>query len=741
MNKREQPSYDNLTFEYHASVGDIEESKLRDDLWTEIAPGDQIKAEFMNLKYWKRSYQRNYRKCGGKNLRCFPYCKPVHLSTTFCGDSVKLFLQVHQTNAGTEKSSYCAFAEFSPVEASGSSLTVGQVVSESAVLKRVSARREEVTWWPGMTTTSELPTLKTGKNDEGQAGIAALSVAELSQGAILEFNQERRAWHYGYVAGKTSKSIKHCFRVYVLSTNSVEKDSFRCEAIFTSPAFELYGRKSKSSRRDKEADATCEGREDSHLSFDSISESFDSDSFDFDFDGTEVLSSLNDLDQHLEVFDVANTPSISRKRSFLDYEEGSVDDKMSVSVQSLPAVLKKPRSESRVSALDSFLDDYDTPLLDELNEVPFTSKRAYPPQFSVHAPAEVHGNYLQSQPQFSSGLSRCASAPQMRPKMKVNKGVNIFQLNDPRRQEHFAASMRADQEEVTLVLLLFKEITHNKSNDKFINIITKFLLSENETLSEVIHSSIKETLSLRANQPTNWRNASLSVLKSCYKFLETNFPPFRTFCAKKRRTSFTEQLDDDEVEGILATLVKYQYGYVPRESLPESQGTKELSYDMLNFMGCFRGRWMQEAGSKETLSRFYTEAGIPEALASCVAGMEWSMTMEFESDINTLVVKRKDKLFCSGMVRYVFDGRVRRWTLSNPFLSETYNIKEYDTSLDLTQGQIMTNYYLQKHLKFTKLMQVVNGVLEVKMMFCERQQNGTWVERNSAKVFARRGNQ
>lgn len=770
---------------------------------------DEFTGAFLHLDKWKSSYQRNYRKCGGKNLRCFPYCKPVHLSTTFCGDSVKVQLKMSPFRTETMgNKTFCAFAEFVPLMPSllamrsmptmtspsqlartkslgqmghfgrQTALVVGQAIPKDVVHQRVTAVKEQVTWWPGVEATSS--DSQSPRSRSSQASLfTEFTIDQLREGSVVEFNREQRAWHYGYISGKTSKNVKHVLKVYVLAAEEQE-DMYKCVAVFNSPEFQLYGRKSKSSKKEIERRDSAQAsvtldtsfelsgslnpadpRDDTQVSLDSFSESFDSESFDFDFDGTEVVNSMNDLDQHLE--ELAIPPiggGLSRKRSFLDYGRESVDavDDASVSAQSMPGGLKKQRSMRtmrKVSALDNFLDEFDSPLGDNLVDVEVesnatnesssplsrTSSNLQPVRFSKLSICEnPRENQLRAQAQFgSSGLSRCASAPQMRPKKKLSNNLNIFQLNDPRKQAEAPSQKKLEEENVQLVLLLFKEITQNKTNDKFINIITKFLLSENETLTEVIHSSIKETLANRAADSTNWRAASLCVLKSCYRFLETNFPPFRTFCSKNRNSSLASQLSKQEVEQIMNTLVKYQYGYVPRELLPVAC-EKDTSFDFMNFMGCFRGRWVQEEGSKANLTEFYKKAGIPAALADAVAGMEWSMTAEFESDISTLVVKRKDKLFCSGMARYIYDGQVRPWTLSNPFLSEKYNVKQYDACLDIPHGEIIINYYLQKSAKITKVMRVVGGVLEINFIFCQKRTNGTWVECCSTKAFAKRSN-
>ena len=58
-----------------------------------------------NFHPFKEKYQRNNKKGGQKNLRCFPHCRNGrHVSSGFCGDSIKVHVAVTRVTESGGKS-------------------------------------------------------------------------------------------------------------------------------------------------------------------------------------------------------------------------------------------------------------------------------------------------------------------------------------------------------------------------------------------------------------------------------------------------------------------------------------------------------------------------------------------------------------------------------------------------------------------------------------------------------------
>ncbi|OQS00656.1 hypothetical protein ACHHYP_02883 [Achlya hypogyna] len=141
----------------------------------------------------RRCYQRNNRKGGQKNLRCFPNCcAGVHASTGYCGGPIVVHL-THPSLPATGADDYLLVAEFCPV-VNGTpegSLRDGDV-------------------WP---LSKAVAMAEKEKNP----------LLPLFQGAPMEgtpqsycFNASKKGWHYGFVSNKHVSEMHHVLMVYLL---------------------------------------------------------------------------------------------------------------------------------------------------------------------------------------------------------------------------------------------------------------------------------------------------------------------------------------------------------------------------------------------------------------------------------------------------------------------------------------------------------------------------------------------
>lgn len=257
-----------------------------------------------------KNEQRNNKKSGLKNLRCFPYCSTLgHVARGFCGNPItvrvsKLSSSSSSTtppdgssasgSGGGSGDELWAYGEFRRVfaaeergerSAPGSEfggrdvIRVGEVLTKHALAKRL----EE-----GSTSSP----FHEGRVDS----FSARSQADV----VFTFNERGRGWNYAWGASKHTMHAKHAFVVYVFrripasiggptasssSTSSSTsigatstpttpspshshshslEDRFICLSVTKSPAFSLFCRKFQRGAEGSHADAStdhasCEG--------------------------------------------------------------------------------------------------------------------------------------------------------------------------------------------------------------------------------------------------------------------------------------------------------------------------------------------------------------------------------------------------------------------------------------------------------------------------------------------------
>lgn len=167
---------------------------------------------------FKPRYQRNNKRGGLKNLRCFPSCGFRHKERGFCGRSV--VAEVSRPKGESGNTLYC-WAEFvkcgPPV-----GLKVGERSSLSELVKKERSKDEPTKpWVKGERLTEKCTDLV----------------------AVFEFNKDRRGWHYGWASNKHTCNAEHCLQGYVLQTVSPGSDEVVCRAVFQSPRFMLFCRR------------------------------------------------------------------------------------------------------------------------------------------------------------------------------------------------------------------------------------------------------------------------------------------------------------------------------------------------------------------------------------------------------------------------------------------------------------------------------------------------------------------
>jgi hypothetical protein len=156
-------------------------------------------------------YQRNSKKAGKKNLRCFPDCGHQHKHRGFCGRSIKVSVVGAQTNAICIGQFLVAVSENE--NNSGVNPKIGDIINYSDVVRL----------------------------ENGDSKREPLFIGErLQNSSVYEFNRKLKGWQYGWVANKGICNTEHVFKVHVYELLPGHQDSLICRAIVMSPPFILF---------------------------------------------------------------------------------------------------------------------------------------------------------------------------------------------------------------------------------------------------------------------------------------------------------------------------------------------------------------------------------------------------------------------------------------------------------------------------------------------------------------------
>lgn len=180
-------------------------------------PGTPPRLRFsMDTTVFRSKYQRNNKRGGLKNLRCFPTCGDTHKARGFCGRPIRVTVSAKESEGAFDASKLLCVGEFAQADARGR-FTVGKHVA-AAVVKQLQR-----------TPATPFKPLIFGERVEGASPVC------------FEFNKKRKGWHYGWSSNKHSCNTEHCFRVYALEQVGIE--TFSVVGIVSSPPFVLYCRR------------------------------------------------------------------------------------------------------------------------------------------------------------------------------------------------------------------------------------------------------------------------------------------------------------------------------------------------------------------------------------------------------------------------------------------------------------------------------------------------------------------
>mmetsp|Transcript_17054 Transcript_17054/g.19400 ORF Transcript_17054/g.19400 Transcript_17054/m.19400 type:complete len:307 (-) Transcript_17054:714-1634(-) len=182
---------------------------------------------YLDPNQFRSKYQRNNKRGGLKNLRCFPACGDMHRTRGFCGRPVELVLTPSSNAADLPNdwsTGYHCFAEF--VRCESSRFNIGEKVSATIINSLERTGEHPIR-----------PLIRSDFSDECEAVKGSVSK---SKSIKFEFNRRRKGWHYGWTANKHSCNTEHCLQIYVMSYSS---DCYEIKQIVRSPPFVLFCRR------------------------------------------------------------------------------------------------------------------------------------------------------------------------------------------------------------------------------------------------------------------------------------------------------------------------------------------------------------------------------------------------------------------------------------------------------------------------------------------------------------------
>mmetsp|Transcript_1842 Transcript_1842/g.3311 ORF Transcript_1842/g.3311 Transcript_1842/m.3311 type:complete len:1155 (+) Transcript_1842:438-3902(+) len=167
---------------------------------------------------FKPRYQRNNKRGGLKNLRCFPSCGFRHKEKGFCGRSVEIDLS-HPPE--TSSSRFNTWVEFVRTD-EPPRYHLGERVSMDVLLDLERSKDEPIK-----------PLVRGERLDE--------KCTESS--TSFEFNRERRGWHYGWASNKHTCNAQHTLQCYIFEASEHDPNEHVCKLIVRSPSFMLFCRR------------------------------------------------------------------------------------------------------------------------------------------------------------------------------------------------------------------------------------------------------------------------------------------------------------------------------------------------------------------------------------------------------------------------------------------------------------------------------------------------------------------
>mmetsp|Transcript_19064 Transcript_19064/g.31217 ORF Transcript_19064/g.31217 Transcript_19064/m.31217 type:complete len:863 (+) Transcript_19064:435-3023(+) len=182
------------------------------------------------LEEFNPRYQRNNKRSGQKNLRCFPVCNEGgHLASGFCGRPISCVVEGLQVPKGHLIAAWGEFVE----DNSDNQSRAGCKVAMTELMEHERTR------------TKPLEKLLRGE---------VVVDPSRSDSVKVVFNRQLLGWHYQWVSTKHTCDMFHCFKAHIYY-RAVDSNDLVYAGSVLGPKFQIYSRRRQ--RGVATADGTC----------------------------------------------------------------------------------------------------------------------------------------------------------------------------------------------------------------------------------------------------------------------------------------------------------------------------------------------------------------------------------------------------------------------------------------------------------------------------------------------------
>lgn len=621
---------------------------------------------FLDAETFAPRYQRNNKKDGLKNLRCFPTCAALHRERGFCGRPVRVEVlhQHHRRRVGLGggDSDLVVIGEFAPAdetEAPTTALRVGQTVDLAGFASLVrDDRNPKRPWLSGVVVEPA----------RGSSGAAA------TDRTVFEFNSDKKGYHYGWASNKHSCNAAHVLQAYVLERQSTQHHVVAHVA--RSPAFMIFCRRRRRfvltpaapvapPKRARVAAATLEA-------------------------SAEVLAGEDDAGQSAS----DSAPRKGRRRSQRDRGVPVVAS----AAASKRATKKRDKTKARSSSGDASVAAGPGPA--ELGRLERMLRAVAVQTRSLLKPPEMDSMF--SSPSGASAMSAAALADELASCVDFfpshgGAGDSLLDVDDDLDDDQ---QMRPPSRPASGASNALAPTDRRRRRDGVVSELARFLVEERE-FTDAIHTL--------ASSVAGGGDEDESSFGSFVSILRTHLDAFlaRQGLTEDEFDALVRSDDDDHGAAgrhdhatqndlastrLFGTGARGAFRHVLGEARsgggsPDGVDAKD---DSPLQSGPFSGAWRlerrldAESGAEDDMEELRTALGQPWLLRRMLSYMEGSFVVEQTS--REMRVRLRRKLFSSGCMVIRLDGEEHPWGMSLPMFQGLAKAWSYRAWIDPTDG-------------------------------------------------------
>uniref|UniRef100_A0A7S2SPT3 Uncharacterized protein n=1 Tax=Mucochytrium quahogii TaxID=96639 RepID=A0A7S2SPT3_9STRA len=691
--------------------------------------GACVQALFDDAELYTQRYQRNNKRSGLKNLRCFPMCTDSHRLRGFCGRPCSITVKNPECKTLL---SYACFLKLPSSEEIDSGLRVGTEMSIDEISCLLRTKTDPFRPW----ILGEL-----FDEDEDDSLVD-------DQVVRFAFNKSKKGWHYSWVANKHTCDSEHVLRAYIFE--KIDAKTVVLISTVDSPAFTIFCRRRQRQNLDrlppqlkvqlelqdamKKGEKTCTNRKlPRSISLDGMEKQ------------TKALGKRKSTPAVLTPPNPVPRRTGRRKRSRTVPCESSIPDSQTPPAAGIPEKVKRTTNLQRQHLLFHImrslmrLDVKDSsPVLSvaELNEISLMGQ-----QQSIPTPVKLEE--IGEMEDFSQSIAECLdcfAGSTLQRRQQPDEG------SDSRSTISTELAAVEDFEPFDLDLsVLGKEgvgCCDEPLSVDFGDIMKEFadyLIQEHAITEEVEQSMAslgpdasrsqlkKMGVTLLVKLLTTFlKRYNISVDALYYLFKTQVWDPKNEGSLEGEGDELVSPQIGVEVEESFIETVQYYtktVGNSCRQSSPRCVGdlsvldtritrmvddcaseTTPAGSPMPSFIpdsdprNDFSGEWIRETETLNILENIRESIGVPWMLRKMLRYMELNLSMKHED--GCLIAQVNRKLLSSGYQRYILDGKEHPWLCSLPIPSSTplSKMATYEATLKDGTLRIVHNYTKLKRI-------------------------------------------